>query len=302
MSEPPVIVGIGEALWDVLPSGKNLGGAPANFACHVATLIGKSSLISSLGDDNLGREAWAVLAHHGVDTAHLQIHPTRATGQVQVALDHRSVPQFHFMPEPAWDEIAETEEQLKLARSCRAVNFGTLAQQSRVSLATTRRFVEHCPPDCLRLFDMNLRGEFWSRQLILDSLAMANALKCNEDELKVLKDILNIDSDEPAIFLRKVLQDFQLKFIALTLGEAGSLIVTPTQQDWHKPTTTQAVDTTGAGDSFVAALMVGLLAGIPLPALHQHASRIASYVCTQEGATPSLPVELITPFANNGSY
>lgn len=296
-SEPPVIVGFGEALWDIFGNKAHLGGAPANFACHVASLGGHPFLVSSIGDDSLGKKTTTILKDRKVDTTFLQIHPSRPTGEVRISLDKQSVPEFHFMENPAWDEIISDPAQLALARRCSAVNYGTLAQQSARSIASTREFLQNCPSRTLRLFDMNLRGNHWSPALILESLELATALKCNEDEVKILAQVLGLVREPLEMILHEALERFHLQFIALTLGSEGSLIVTPAEENWCPPETVDVIDTTGAGDSFVATLVIGFLAGqIPLPKLHRHASRVAAFVCTQQGATPRLPKELASFF------
>lgn len=294
MTRPPLVVGIGEALWDTFPEGSHFGGASANFAVHVASLRGKASLVSSLGKDELGERGREFLSRRGVDISQLQTHPTRRTGEVLIELNEECIPTFRFQPEPAWGELEESPGLLDLAANCDAVNFGTLGQSSPQSRTVTQNFLRNCNPGCLRLFDMNLRGEFWSPDVIWESLELASALKCNEDEITELGRLMERPLSSHEEILCEVQQRFELELVAFTHGSKGSFLRTSKEQHWLPAVATQVVDTTGAGDSFLAALVAGFLARRPLVEIHHQAAAIASYVCSQQGATPSLPPELVS--------
>jgi fructokinase len=282
----PNIVGLGEVLWDVFPDEAHFGGAPANFACHAAGLGGDAWVVSAVGRDKRGDDALASLSAKNVHTLLLQRndHPT---GTVTVTLDAAKQASYVFAAEPAWDYIAWNESLALLAKKCKAVCFGTLAQRSPVSRRTVREFLENTSPDCLRIFDVNLRQNFYGREVIETSLGFANVFKLNYDEVPVVAELLGLPTEEKA-FVLSVAQRFDLHTIALTRGAAGSLV-------WHKGAYDEktapkvaVVDTVGAGDSFTAALAIGLLRGEDLAHVHQRAVDVAAFVCTKAGATPEL--------------
>lgn len=287
------VAAIGEALWDIFPDGRHFGGAPGNVCVNLTYFGLKPYLISSFGNDELGQEAMEYLSQRGVDLTHLQTHPGRETGQVTVTLDSDAVPTFHFIENPAWADIAPTPLQLDLASRCDAIVFGTLGQSTPSSRSTTHRFLNASPPQCIRLFDLNLRGSFWSQDLIFESLKQATVLKCNEDELAILTELSGFNGPSED-HLCTLLEIHKLDLIAYTKGADGSIIATRHGQDHQQASLIQATDTTGAGDSFIAALLNGMLAGHSLRQIHRHASQVAAYVCSHQGATPALPKTLIT--------
>ena len=221
----PNIVGLGEVLWDVFPEAAHFGGAPANFACHAAGLGGDAWVVSAVGRDKLGDDALASLSAKNVHTLLLQRneHPT---GTVTVTLDAAKQASYAFAADPAWDHIAWNESLALLARKCKAVSFGTLAQRAPVSRRTVREFLENTSAECLRIFDVNLRQNFYSREVIETSLGFANVFKLNNDEVPVVAELLGLPKDEKA-FVLSVAQSFDLHTVALTRGAAGSLV-------WHK--------------------------------------------------------------------
>jgi fructokinase len=282
----PNIVGLGEVLWDVFPEAAHFGGAPANFACHAAGLGGDAWVVSAVGRDQLGDDALASLSNKHVHTLLLQRndHPT---GTVTVTLDAAKQASYVFAADPAWDHIAWNESLALLARKCKAVCFGTLAQRAPVSRRTVREFLENTSPDCLRIFDVNLRQNFFSREIVESSLGFANVFKLNNEEVPVVAELLGLPTDEKA-FVLSVAQRFDLRTVALTRGSAGSLIWHKGVYDEKKAPKVAVVDTVGAGDSFTAALAIGLLRGEDLSRLHQRAVDVAAFVCTKAGATPEL--------------
>jgi len=286
-----ILVGIGELLWDIFPTGKKFGGAPANFAYHAQQLGEQSFVVSALGEDDLGKELLAELEKLHLNLTYISILPDRPTGTVNVHLDKKGVPEFIIERDVAWDYIPYTNELFHLAQITDAVCFGSLAQRSEVSHKTIRTFLKATPEKCLRVFDINLRQNFYSLEIIEDSLLMANCLKLNDAEFKIISDMFGLHGDENEI-LKRLLKDYDLQIIALTKGEKGSKLVTVDQISEINASATNVVDTVGAGDAFTAALVLGLLKNQPLDKIHKNAERIASYVCSQEGATPEIPFEI----------
>lgn len=291
MTEHPTIVGLGEVLWDVFPDGPRFGGAPANFACTTAQLVGKRAAVwmaSSVGRDDLGRRALAALSEHGVETGCVsQIE--RPTGQVLVKLDAARHATYTFAADTAWDNLAWSSDLAELARRADAVCFGTLAQRSATSRQTIQRFVRETPASCLRVLDINLRPPFWTEDVVLESLELAGILKLNDTELPVVRDLLSLHGDDRDV-LRQLCDRYSLSAIALTLGASGSLLMSSIGESSDLPgAPVDVADTVGAGDAFTAALVGGLLGGLPLGAINEWAGRVASFVCTQPGATPGIP-------------
>ena len=223
MKNPPVIVGIGEVLWDVYPDAAHFGGAPANFAAHAAALAGRSHLVSAVGLDAYGERAAAIMRGRDISCEHLQLDPLRATGSVAVSLDAQRVASYRFAPDAAWDHIAWTPSLGELAARCDAVCFGTLGQRGPVSRATIRRFLRATRPAALRVFDVNLRQGFHDADTILASLELASAVKLNESELPLVAHHAGIDHLDDASTLRALAERFDLSLAVLTLGDQGSL-------------------------------------------------------------------------------
>jgi len=284
---PCCVVGLGEILWDLLPDGKQLGGAPANFAYHAMALGAESHPVSAVGDDAPGAEILARLGDEGLDTRTLAVLPGLPTGMVTVQLDERGVPGFIIHENTAWDHIPFSPDLATLAGRTDAVCFGTLAQRSEESRETIRRFLESTPPGCLKIFDVNLRQRYYSKEMIVKSLSRSDVLKCNDGELPVLSALLRIGGSETDI-LNRLLVLHGLKLVALTMGEKGSRLVTPHADSFLEAPKLRVADTVGAGDAFTAALAMGLLAGNPIRTLHENATRLASFVCMQKGAMPEM--------------
>ncbi len=289
-----MIVGLGEVLWDMFPAGPRFGGAPANFACSVAGLAPgpcSTCLVSAVGQDELGREALRELAEHGVDAACVG-RLEQQTGQVLVNVDPAGHASYEFAANTAWDNLSWSEELQELAHRTGAVCFGTLGQRSSASRDVVRRFLQSTPGDCLRVFDINLRSPFWTESIIRESLPLARVLKCNDAELPILATMLGFSGSDDEI-LRALVSRFSLQLAALTRGAGGSLLVDHAGDlSELRGVPTTVVDTVGAGDSFTAALTLGLTFGVPLSIMHGWASRVAAYVCGQSGATPEMPEEL----------
>ena len=287
-----IVVGMGEALWDVLPEGKKLGGAPANFAYHVSQFGLNSRVVSAVGDDPLGREILDNFRLKGLDGLVETVpHPT---GTVQVTLDEEGVPRYDIREGVAWDNIPYTPALHDLALRTRAVCFGSLAQRSSVSRDTIGRFLDTMPngEGQLKIFDINLRQNFYSKEVICRSLDRCNVLKINDEELIVLSRMFGypgIDLQDKCWIL---LGKYDLKMLILTCGVNGSYVFTPGRVSYRDTPRVPVADTVGAGDSFTAAFVSCLLRGLPVEEAHHRAVRTSAYVCTQPGAMPVLPREL----------
>lgn len=289
---PKKIAGIGELLWDVLPQGKQMGGAPCNFAFHALQAGFDAHVISAVGEDQDGREILMVMDQLEVNKSTVQINSAYPTGTVTVELDSAGIPDYIIHENVAWDHINWSEDLGILAGEMDAVCFGSLAQRNQVSGNTIRRFLETTTPECLRVYDINLRQSFYDRETVLRSLELANVLKLNEDELPVLAGYLGYDGSEEDT-LTSLLGDFQLRLIAYTKGSQGSWLMTPDETSHCEVPSVEVADTVGAGDSFTAVLLAGILNGLSLKRVHEAATEVAAFVCSRHGATPQLPANLL---------
>jgi fructokinase len=290
----PVIVGLGEVLWDVFPDGPRFGGAPANFACSAAGLGQHQfdvAMASAVGHDELGQRALGELRNHQVNVSAVA-RVNYPTGQVHVTPDHEGHASYQFALNTAWDHLLWSNGLEQLARRADVVCFGTLGQRSDLSRQTIRRFLASTRPTCLRLLDVNLRSPFWDDEVVLESLRLANAFKLNDTELPIIASVLELQGNDEDV-LQQIIVRCSLKFAALTRGANGSFLLRATgeRSDLAGQTIT-VVDTVGAGDSFTAAVAVGVLSGMTLDAINRWASDVAAFVCTRPGATPRLPESL----------
>lgn len=283
---------MGEALWDVLPEGKQIGGAPANFAFHASQLGFASVAVSAVGNDALGDEIIATFDGKGL--SHLLERVAYPTGTVQVSLDAAGVPNYEIREDVAWDNIPLTDSLRELAGRTGVFCFGTLAQRHGVSRTAIRYFLEHMPDGSgrLKVFDINLRQHFFDRENILKSLGSCNVLKINDDEYELLRPMLGLESGSIAENCLNLLSRFNLRSLVLTCGAAGSHIFTEQEHSWLETPKVAVADTVGAGDSFTAAYCAALLAGKPMREAHRLAVDVAAYVCTQHGAMPEIPAAL----------
>ncbi|MAT14473.1 MAG: carbohydrate kinase [Planctomyces sp.] len=291
MSFNPKVVGIGEILWDVFPDGERLGGAPSNFACHCHQLGADAYPVSCVGDDDLGHRTHSELEQRGVSPEFIQQSDAYPTGRVLVTLDEGGKPTYQIIEDVAWDYLTFTPQWKSLAESLNAACFGVLSQRSPQSRETVREFLRHMPEDSLRIFDVNLRKPFYSKELVADSLELATILKLSDEELPVLADYFGLSGTvrEQLAALR---ERFHLSLIAYTRGSEGSILAGAHETDENAGVDTKVIDSVGAGDSFTASLCVGLLKGLPLAEVNAFANRVAAYVCSQKGACPKLPPEL----------
>ncbi|MBP8011539.1 MAG: carbohydrate kinase [Bacteroidaceae bacterium] len=284
-----VIVGMGEALWDVLPEGKKIGGAPANFAYHVSQFGFDSRIVSAVGEDTDGTEIMDVFQKKALKTMIACV--PYPTGTVQVTLDAVGVPCYDIKEAVAWDNIPFTDELKSLALNTRAVCFGSLAQRSQVSRDTIKRFLDAMPDldGNLKIFDVNLRQGFYTKEILCDSMSRCNVLKINDEELVVISRIF----DYPGIDLQDkcwiLLAKYNLKMLILTCGTNGSYVFTPGVVSFQETPRVAVADTVGAGDSFTAAFTSAVLAGKPVQEAHKLAVEVSAFVCTQSGAMPELP-------------
>ena len=288
-----LIVGLGEVLWDVLPEGKKLGGAPANFAYNVRQFGFDSLAVSAVGDDKLGEETLAALDDKGL--TYIMPRVPYPTGTVQVTLDDDGIPSYDIRENVAWDNIPFTAEMRDAALSCRAVCWGSLAQRNVVSRSTINRFLDTMPAGGgrLRVFDINLRQKFYTKEIIMDSLRRCNVLKINDEELVILGRLF----DYPGLDMRNkcwlILGKYNLDMLVLTCGVNGSYVFTPGRVSFQETPRVDVVDTVGAGDSFTGAFCAAILSGMAVPDAHKLAVEISAYVCTQSGAMPVLPASIV---------
>ena len=295
MKEPHLILGIGELLWDVLPEGARLGGAPANFTVMAGRLGNHAVILSRIGSDDLGREAVRQLEPLPADTSHLQSDPSHGTGRVTVSFINGQ-PEYIIHQPAAWDAMEPSEEWLKLAERADAVCFGSLAQRSPESRKTIQALAGRTSSRCHRIFDVNLRAPFYSAEVIRESLALATVVKMNDAEVPLALSLLGLPVEEnsPAGVLRagasRLLSDFpSLRLVAVTRGGHGSLLVAHNEWHEHPGYPIKVTDTIGAGDAFTAAMTHYLLRGASLATLNEAGNRWGGWVASQSGAMPPLP-------------
>ena len=292
------VTGIGEVLWDLLPSGPQLGGAPANFAWHARQLGAEVQVISRVGKDTYGRQVLQRFQDMGINSCAVQVDDRLPTGTATVFLDGGGMPQFTIHDNVAWDALAFTGEALAAVQRADAVCFGTLAQRSPAAASTVQQMVAATPVSSLRVFDVNLRRKFYNKKVVEQSLDLANVVKLNELEIAVLSPMFDLRGGENQR-IEHLARQFDLDAVALTRGEKGSLLYRA--GDWSDipGMPMDIVDTIGAGDAFAAGLVLGLLNKLALENVHRIAVDLARYVCSCSGATPVLPDHLRAAFASD---
>ena len=286
-----MVVGMGEALWDVLPEGKKIGGAPANFAYHVSQFGLPSCVVSAVGDDALGREIVENFISKGLNQLIAEV--PYPTGTVQVEIDQAGIPQYDIKENVAWDNIPYTYQLESLAKRTKAVCFGSLAQRNVTSWATIRQFLDDTPKDCLKIFDINLRQQFYTKNVIEESLKRCNILKINDEELVVINRMYGYDGLDMRGTCEKMLAEYGLKMLVLTCGTNGSYVFAPGLTSFQETPKVKVADTVGAGDSFTGSFCAAILNGKPMEEAHRIAVEVSAYVCTQNGAMPKYPAELV---------
>lgn len=282
-----LVVGLGEVLWDMLPEGRKIGGAPVNFAYHAGQFGIDTMAVSAIGNDKLGEDTMAEM--NGKHLNHIFPSVPYPTGSVQVKLDEKGVPAYDIKENVAWDNIPFTNEIESVARSCRAVCFGSLAQRNAVSRSTIRKFIESTPSGCIRIFDINLRQNFYTSNVIRDSLEHCNILKINDEEIMLVSRMFNYDSSNIENVCRTIMEDFSLEMVILTCGTKGSYIFTKGGVSFMPTPKVNVADTVGAGDSFTGSFCAAILRGLPVAEAHKKAVEVSAYVCTQNGAMPEIP-------------
>jgi len=283
---PFKIVGIGELLWDMLPYGRQLGGAPANFVYYCSQLNMQACLVSAVGNDELGSQSLLKLSQAGVDTEYIQTLENKPTGTVDVKLDTDGKPEYTINENVAWDYIKFDKKLTRLARQSDAVCFGSISQRSKLSRNSVMNFLKNTGNGCLRIFDINLRQDFYSEQIINDSLALANVLKINDEELVVVAEMFGIKGTQSSC-LGQLAKKKSLETIIFTRGANGSIIYHKGQINEHPGVECKPIDTVGAGDSFTAVAVVGLLSQKNIEQINQQANKLAAFVCENQGAMVS---------------
>lgn len=287
-----LVIGMGEALWDVLPEGKKIGGAPANFAYHVSQFGLPSCVVSAIGNDPLGHEIIENFTSKGL-THQIETVPY-PTGTVQVEIDQAGVPQYEIKENVAWDNIPYTAKLEQLAEKTSAICFGSLAQRNVVSRNTINRFLDAIPAenDPLIVFDVNLRQGFYNKEILCNSMKRCNILKINDEELVTVSRMFGypgIDLQDKCWIL---LGKYNLRMLILTCGINGSYVFTPGNVSFQPTPKVEVADTVGAGDSFTAAFISSILKGKSVAEAHSRAVKTSAFVCTKKGAMPILPPEL----------
>ena len=286
------IVGMGEALWDCLPEGRKIGGAPANFAYHVGQFGFKTIAVSAVGDDQLGDEIKEKFDQRNLNYSLETV--AYPTGTVQVEIDSAGIPCYEIKENVAWDNIPYSSHLEEIARNSRVVCFGSLAQRNAVSRETINKFIDAMPSAdyTYKVFDINLRQHFYNKDTIVNSLNKCNVFKINDEELVVVKDMFGYEGMSDKEICKAILADFNLKMLILTCGTEGSYVFSAGEESYMDTPKVEVADTVGAGDSFTATFIASILKGKSIAEAHRRAVEVSAYVCTQNGAMPVLPEEL----------
>ena len=278
----PIVVGIGELLWDVLPTGKKAGGAPINFVYHATQLGAEGYAISAVGKDELGEEIVQELDNNHI--AHCIESVDYPTGTVEVTLE-KGIPTYNIIENVAWDHIPVSSKAIEIVKEAKAICFGTLAQRNMDSQKALTELLSYAPEDALRFFDINIRQNYYSKELILDLLEKANILKINDEELEMLRPMMGLERDYE-VCCKALLEKYGLKYVILTAGSKFSAIYSTDENSVIGTPKVAVADTVGAGDSFSGAFVYSILAGKSLKEAHRKAVSTAAFVCSKEGAWP----------------
>jgi fructokinase len=282
-----LVIGLGEVLWDMLPQGKYMGGAPANFA-YITNLLGSQGVVASrLGEDALGDEASQRLQALGLSTDTVQRDPTHPTGVVKVEVDQEGLARFEIEGPSAWDFLEWTSDWQRLAPKADAVCFGSLAQRSQISRKTIRHFLSATRADAIRVFDVNLRQAFYSEEVLHDSMKLASIVKMNDEEVPKIMRLLKLDHLDEESSAQKLIDHYGLKLVCVTRGNKGSLLVTPKGSHVQPGISVKVADTIGAGDAFTAALVHQYMLGASLATMNRAANLVGAWVSSQAGPTPT---------------
>lgn len=315
MSKKYQFLVFGEILWDLLPSGKKPGGAPANFAFHADTLGAESFVVTKVGDDELGREIGKIFVDHHLSLRFLEVDSQRPTGTVVVHLNEKGQPSYEIVEDVAWDQIEAGRSVLDFARSVDLFYFGSLAVRGNSNRAALHALLDVLPENCLRVFDLNLRAPFYDRETIEPLLGRTDVFKFNDDELFIVAEMFKDRIQDPPVvaeglfeaagkirgsvrdWINDFIRLFKLNHVILTAGARGSFLFDAAENFSFAPACpTEISDTIGAGDSFTAVCALGILKNRPLDEINQKANRYAAYICSQAGAMPEVPAELKNSF------
>lgn len=277
------VIAVGEIVWDMLPAGKQLGGAPLNFAFFSKELGAEAYAVSAIGNDALGDETLAVASATGVNLDYLQRN-NLPTSRVLISLDNEGVPQYEIVENVAWDALECPQMILDLVKDASVMCWGSLAQRSVTSRQSVLAMLSAAPKECVKVFDINIRQHYYSREVIETSLGYADILKLNEDELPLVASLLGLSGQERDI-VRQLIEKYALKYLVYTHGADFSEVYSATGEYSHVPTPkVKVVDTVGAGDSFTAVFVTSILQGLSMAESHARAVEVSAYVCTQNGA------------------
>jgi len=288
-----IMIGLGEILWDLLPDGKVLGGAPANFAYHAAALGNLGIPVSRVGQDDLGLEILQALQARAIPSEFIQIDPRLPTSTVEVKLADDGQPAFIIKENVAWDQVQFREDLLPLTQTAAAICFGTLAQRSPVSRKSIMQLLAAAPADTVKIFDINIRQHYYSAEVIRDSLRCSTILKLNESELPLLVDGLKLSHAEEIEQCRELLQKYDLRLVCLTKGRAGSILVSAEECAVHPGCAVETIDAVGAGDAFTAAIAHHVLKGSSLARMSDAANQLGAFVASRAGATPVIGEDIL---------
>ncbi len=281
------VVGLGEILWDMLPAGKQLGGAPSNFA-YISSLLGNEGIVASrIGNDELGSEALRKLTALGVTTGFLQGDPAHSTGTVQVQVDQAGQPKFEIAESVAWDFMDWTPQWQALASEADAICFGSLAQRSTASRATIRSFLAAAQKKAVRVFDVNLRQKFFSAEILTGSMKLVDIVKLNHEELPQIMQLFGLAHQTEIASADSLMQHHHLKLICVTRAERGSLLISQSGLNEHPGYRIHVADAIGAGDAFTAGLVCEYLRGSSLTEMNEAANRAGAWVASQAGGMPT---------------
>ena len=281
------IVGIGEVLWDLLPKGACLGGAPANFA-YITTLMGDQGIVASrVGEDSRGIDALRRMEELGLDIDHVQTDRQCPTGVVNIELDAKGQAKYEFVQPVAWDRLEWNEDWQQLANQADAVCFGSLAQRSEKSRTTIRKFLAEASANTLKVFDVNLRQSYYSEDILAESMRLADIVKLNDEELPKIMELYKLPFKDQLSSAKKLQEKFGLKVLCVTRGDRGSILVRGRDVSEHRGFRIRVADTIGSGDAFTAGLVHEYLHGASLDLMNEVANLVGAWVASEIGAMPA---------------
>lgn len=288
IKKQPIVVGIGELLWDVFPDGKKAGGAPINFVYHATQLGAKGYAVSAVGNDDLGREILSRLKQSGING--IIEHVDYPTGKVLITLQN-GIPEYEIVQNAAWDHLPCSAKAVQILQQADAVCFGTLALRNSDSREHILQMLSCVPDTAVKLYDINLRQHYYSSELIETLLKRANMFKINIDEMAVIRPLFNLNGTDEEV-CRALMRRYNLKYVIFTAGEKFSTVYAPDETSYFETPAVKVADTVGAGDSFSAAFVYSLLTGKSLQQAHQTAIKVSAFVCTREGAWPKYEADI----------